>query len=289
MPRTSTAVPPPAAVANGNANEPTASAPAARRRRVQSAETGMGILKALARLGGAASLTALAQAVDESTAKVHRYLASMVEEGLVTQDAASQRYVLGPEAIHIGQAALRQCDPIRAGEPALLQLQAELGATCFIAVMGNLGPTILRIEEPPLAVVVNVRAGSVLPLLWSATGQVFLALGAGTALPAQARQEWALATPRQRAVLPEPAAIDALCQQVRVQGFASVQDLLLPGISAAAAPLRRHDGAVVGALTALGATGGFDARPGGDAVGRLCAAAASVSVQLGFPQVSPQR
>ena len=263
--------------------------PAARRRRVQSAETGMGILKALARLGGAASLTAVAQAVDESTAKVHRYLASMVEEGLVTQEAASQRYVLGPEAIHIGLSALRQCEPIRAGEPALLRLQAELGVPCFIAVMGNLGPTILRIEEPPLAVVVNVRAGSVLPLLWSATGQVFLALGAGTALPAQARQEWALATPRQRAVLPEPAAIDALCQQVRVQGFASVQDLLLPGISAAAAPLRRHDGAAVGALTALGATGGFDARPGGDAVGRLCAAAASVSAQLGFLNASPQR
>ena len=267
MPRTSTAVPPPAAVAN----EPNAHAPTARRRRVQSAETGMGILKALARLGGAASLTALAQAVDESTAKVHRYLASMVEEGLVTQDAASQRYVLGPEAIHIGQAALRQCDPIRAGEPALLQLQAELGATCF------------------LAVVVNVRAGSVLPLLWSATGQVFMALGAGAALTAQAQQEWARATPRQKAVLPDAAAIDALCQQVRTQGFASVQDLLLPGISAAAAPLRRHDGAVVGALTALGATGGFDARPGGDAVGRLCAAAASVSAQLGFLNASPQR
>ena len=211
------------------------------------------------------------------------------EISVVAQDAATQRYFLGQAAIHIGLAALRQCEPIRAGEPALLRLQAELGVTCFIAVMGNLGPTILRIEEPPLAVVVNVRAGSVLPLLWSATGQVFLALGAGTALPAQARQEWALATPRQRAVLPEPAAIDALCQQVRVQGFASVQDLLLPGISAAAAPLRRHDGAVVGALTALGATGGFDARPGGDAVGRLCAAAASVSAQLGFLNASPQR
>ena len=54
-----------------------------RRRRVQSAEMGMSILKALARLGGAASLTAVAQAVDESTAKVHRYMASLVEEGLV--------------------------------------------------------------------------------------------------------------------------------------------------------------------------------------------------------------
>ena len=260
-----------------------------RRRRVQSAEMGMGILKSLAALGGAASLTAVAQAVGESTAKVHRYMASLVEQDLVAQDAATQRYFLGQAAIHIGLAALRQCDPIRAGEPALLRLQAELGVTCFIAVMGNLGPTILRIEEPPLAVVVNVRAGSVLPLLWSATGQVFMALGAGAALRVQAQQEWARATPRQKAVLPDAAAIDALCQQVRAQGFANVQDLLLPGISAAAAPLHRHDGAVVGALTALGATGGFDARADGEAVGRLCAAAASVSAQLGFPQVSPQR
>ena len=80
-----------------------------RRRRGQSAEMGMSILKALARLGGAASLTAVAQAVDESTAKVHRYMASLVEEGLVAQDAATQRYFLGQEAIHIGLAALRQC------------------------------------------------------------------------------------------------------------------------------------------------------------------------------------
>ena len=36
----------------------------------------MGILKSLASLGGAASLTAVAQAVGESTAKVHRYMAS---------------------------------------------------------------------------------------------------------------------------------------------------------------------------------------------------------------------
>ena len=273
---------PAASATSASAIDAAHTAPSARRRRVQSAETGMGILKALARLGGAASLTALAQAVDESTAKVHRYLASMLEEGLVVQDEGSQRYVLGPEAIHIGLAALRQCDPIRAGESALLRLQAELGVTCFIAVMGNLGPTILRIEEPPLAVVVNVRAGSVLPLLWSATGQVFMALRAAPALQAQARQEWARATPRQRAALPDDGAIDALCEQVRAQGFASVQDLLLPGISAAAAPLRRHDGAVVGAITALGATGGFDAQPGSDAVARLCAAAASVSAQLGF-------
>ena len=259
-----------------------------RRRRVQSAEMGMSILKSLARLGGAASLTAVAQDVDESTAKVHRYMASLVEQGLVAQEPLTQRYFLGQEAIHIGLAALRQCDPIRAGEPALARLRAELGVTCFIAVMGNHGPTILRIEEPALPVVVNVRAGSVLPLLWSATGQVFLALAEGDAPDRQALQEWEQAAPDQRARMPETAqktaaaAVAALRQHVRAQGCASVRDVLSAGISAVAAPIRRHSGQVVAVLTALGASGGFDPAPQGRIATRVRQEADAISAALGF-------
>lgn len=253
-----------------------------RRRRVQSAEMGMSILKSLARLGGAASLTAVAQAVDESTAKVHRYMASLVEEGLVAQDALTQRYFLGQEAIHIGLAALRQCDPIRAGEPALARLRSELGVTCFIAVMGNQGPTILRIEEPALPVVVNVRAGSVLPLLWSATGQAFLAWAEGTAMQQQAQRDWDAATPAQRAQLKGKTPIATLQARVRERGSASVEGLLSPGISAVAAPIRQHSGQVAAVLTALGASGGFDATPEGRIATRVRQEADAISAALGF-------
>ncbi|MBN9322332.1 MAG: radical SAM protein, partial [Delftia acidovorans] len=58
--------------------------PRERRQRVQAAETCLAVLKALATLGGRASLTAIAGAVEESPAKVHRYLASLMAEGLVT-------------------------------------------------------------------------------------------------------------------------------------------------------------------------------------------------------------
>lgn len=256
-----------------------------RRRRVQSAEMGLLIFKALADLGGAASLTAVAQAVGESTAKAHRYMASLVEQGMVAQDAASQRYVLASGAIHIGLAALRQCDPIRAGEPVLARLRDELGVSCFIAVMGNLGPTILRIEEPALPVVVNVRAGSVLPLLWAATGQAFLAFSEGATIETQALQEWKLATPEQRAQLPGQDPIGALRQRVRAQGSASVQGLLAPGISAVAAPIRQHTGQVAAVLTALGASGGFDPTPDGSIARRVRREAAAISQALGFQGV----
>lgn len=69
-----------------------------RRQRVQSAETGMTILKALARLGGAASLTAIAAEAGENAAKVHRYLSSLTSEGLVAQQGAFAHAALPPGA-----------------------------------------------------------------------------------------------------------------------------------------------------------------------------------------------
>ena len=101
-------------------------APRERRQRVQSAQTGMAVLKGLARLGGRASLSGLAACVGESPAKVHRYLVSLIEEGLVAQDTATQQYLLGVEAMMIGVAAMRQADPVRMAEPALVRLRETL-------------------------------------------------------------------------------------------------------------------------------------------------------------------
>lgn len=256
--------------------------PDKRRRRVQSAETGMAILKALARLGGAASLTALAAAVDENVSKVHRYLSSLTQEGLVVQNPATQHYHLGPEAIRIGLAALRQCDPVRIGEGALVRLRESLQVTCFIAVMGNLGPTVLRIEEPSLPVTVNIRAGSVLPLLWSASGQAFLAFSDDAGMRRQAEQEFMQGTAEQRATMAGSDPVARLCRQVRDQGCATVHDTLLRGISAVSAPIFDAGGRVSAVLTALGATNGFDARPGGTVCPQVMGEAAEISAALGY-------
>ncbi|WP_236589647.1 IclR family transcriptional regulator [Ramlibacter aurantiacus] len=253
-----------------------------RRQRVQSAETGMSILKALARLGGSASLTAIAADVQESASKVHRYLVSLIQEGLVAQDPSTQHYRLGPESIRIGLAALRQCDPVRLGESALLDLREALQVTCFIAVMGNLGPTVLRIEEPSLPVTVNIRAGSVMPLLWSATGQVFLAYSGDAELRRKAESEFDAATPEQRSMLSGPEPVARLCRQVREQGCAIVNDTLLAGISAVSAPIFDARGHVCAVLTALGASNGFDTRPGGRVCPQVVEEARGISATMGF-------
>jgi DNA-binding IclR family transcriptional regulator len=255
-----------------------------RRQRVQSAETGMAILKGLTRLGGEGSLTAIAHEVGESAAKVHRYLSSFAQEGFVVQNPVTQHYHLGTEAIRLGLAALRQCDPVRLGEGALLRMRESLEVTCFIAVMGNVGPTVLRMEEPPLPVTVNIRAGSVLPLLWSATGQVFLAFSDDAELRHKATLEHQAGAPSQRALFKGADPVARLCRQVKAQGCSIVIDTLLRGISAVAAPVFDADGHVRAVLTALGASNGFDARPDGKVCPEVVREATDISRAMGWGQ-----
>jgi len=253
-----------------------------RRQRVQSAETGMVVLKGLAAIGGSASLTALSAHIDQSPAKVHRYLVSLMQEGLVDQDSTSQHYVLGPALIPIGLAAMRQAEPIRLAEPALRRLRERLEVSCFVAVMGNKGPTIMRFEEPGLPVTVNVRAGSVLSMLWSATGRLFLGLLDEGQVRHMAEQELASATPEMRALLPASHPIDTLRMEVQEARCAIVKDTYLRGISAVAAPVYDFTGRVCAAITALGATGGFDSSIDGVIAVSVLNEAAATSLLLGY-------
>lgn len=263
------------------AEAPVSDSPRALRQRVQAAEMAMTVLRGLARLGGRASLSALAEHVSESPAKVHRYLASLIETELVAQDPLSQQYWLAAPAIDIGLAAMRQLEPIRLAEPALQALRERLGVTCFLAVMGNHGPTIVRFEEPVLPVTVNVRAGSVLSLLWSATGRAFLGANHHAHLDAMAAAELAASSRERRSLLDAKDPIGVLRREVCERACACVRDTNLPGISAVAAPLVDYTGRAGAVLTALGASGGFDAHPAGPIAQAVRDAARAVSRALG--------
>lgn len=259
-----------------------------RRQRVQAATTGMVLLKALARLGGRASLTALARHVDENPAKVHRYLISMMEEGLVDQDPLSLQYFLAAEAIQIGLVAMRLADPLRIAEPALIRLRQALEMTCFTAVMGNKGPTIVRFEEPGLPVTLNVRVGSVLPLLWSATGRVFLAYLEDSRVEQLAQKELRHISAAQRSTLDAQDPVGALKRSVRQAGMAVVNDTNLQGISAISLPIFDFSNRLSAVLTVLGATGSFDASPDGAVARALVAESAAISQSLGHTQGLPE-
>ncbi|MCG3102438.1 hypothetical protein MAQ58_23945, partial [Enterobacter sp. DRP3] len=74
-----------------------------------------------------------------------------------------------------------------------------------------------------------------------------------------AEEELASAPAELRAQLDRRDPVGKLQREIRAAGLASVRDTNLKGISAVSAALFDANGHMCGALTALGATGGFDA------------------------------
>lgn len=248
---------------------------------VQSAEVGLIVLKSLGEMGGSASLTALAARLDEHPAKVHRYLGSLVAAGFVHQEPTTSRYVLGREAILVGLAALRCADAVVLARAELAGLCERLEVSCFTAIAGDQGPVIVNHEEPAESVVVYVRAGSVLPLLWSATGRVFAAFMPAKDVETQIAREFAAASADRRRQLPTLASVDAMLQRVRETGYATVKGTMLRGVSGLAAPIFDVDGRVAACLATLGTHESLDLRPGGPLVREILECTDRVTRQIG--------
>ena len=265
-------------------------APDKERAGIQSVEVGFALLQVLSQARGPLMLRDLAAAAEMSAAKAHRYLVSFQRLELVTQDAASTRYDLGPAALRLGLAALSRVDAVQMARERLSALMERIDQTLALAVWGNHGPTIVHWQEAPTAVPVNLRLGDVMPLLTSATGRCFAA-HLGGERGAQIRPMIADELQRLQRIpqvhgrpdLPtSPAQVEAILAEVRQQGLARVVDTLLPGIVGFCAPVFDADQRMVLGIVTLGSAATFDPDWQGRIAEPLRAMARQLSQDLGY-------
>lgn len=244
-------------------------------RGIQSIEVGGQLLRALAHHGRPMALKDLAREAGMAAAKAHPYLVSFGKLGLIAQDAASGRYGLGPLAMELGLISLQQFDPLRLATPLLPALAAQVGHTVAIAVWGNRGPTIVRVEEAPSAVHVNMRHGTVMSMRGTASGLLF----AAHLPPARLRELLAQEPHGCRRTL--DAAFSGQLAAIRAEGLSRVVDGTVPGVSALAAPVFDLHGELVLSLAAIGPNATFDVQATGPVAVALKGCAAQLSRQLG--------
>jgi DNA-binding IclR family transcriptional regulator len=222
----------------------------------RSVGVGLGVLKAIADLGRAASLSEIARAAHMPASRTHRFLAGMIQVGAVQQDPASGYYDLGPLMVNLGVAALGRVDGIKMGTAALRVLTQETGLVSVLVIWSAGGPMVVRWEQGELPTAVRIREGRILPLLRTASGKIFL-----TYLPDEKSKPLAekeLATPEHKAslsTLTTMGDVTRLKQQILATGLAENSGESEAGISGLSAPVFGADGEIAMAIGVIGVLG----------------------------------
>ena len=248
---------------------------------VQSVEVAARILKALALGGGALPLKDLAIATGLARAKVHRYLTSLRNAGLVSQNLETSHYQIGPEAVAIGLVGLRRVNPVAEICNTLPALRDQINQTVTVAVWSEVGPVIAAMQESDNWITMNIRVGSRLPILTTAIGRTFLAhLPEGLVRPlvASEREE---AQSRGNSV-PSAAEINELTREIRSRRLSRAPSALLPGVDAIAAPVFDYRGSLVAVMCVVARSEAKITGWSGSAVRALTETADRLSARLGY-------
>jgi DNA-binding IclR family transcriptional regulator len=249
------------------------------RRGIQSVEIGTQLLLELARHLTPMPLRDLARGAGMSTGKAHPYLVSYLKLGFVVQDAAG-RYELGPLALQLGLARLKRLDPVREASPLIAELAETTGQSVGLAVWGNQGPTIVRLEEPVHPMHVNLRMGSVMALASTATGRLFAAY-----LPPKVVEQALADDAAHRGgadVATARAQLEPLLAETRAHGLSRTIGQPIAGIDAFCAPVFDSTGLLVMGITAMGPSATFDTAWNGAVAQPLQRCAVEVSARLGM-------
>jgi DNA-binding IclR family transcriptional regulator len=218
------------------------------RRGIQSVEIGLRFIEALAAADGPMSLKALSIATGLRPSSCHRYLTSFVRARFVVREATAGRYDLGPRVLHAGLRALARTEPMAVALNACARLVAATGHTVQLAIWSDRGPVVVDWRHGPKRVYTNFSVGSTLPVLASATGRAFVAY-----LPSVVTEPLVREEGRSR------ADADKVAREVREDGHAAVSGDVIPGLSAAAAPILDSRGNAAAVVTLLGLADGFSA------------------------------
>ena len=131
----------------------------------------------------------------------------------------------------LGLARLQRLDPVKEASVFIEALATETGQSVAVAVWGNLGPTIVRLEEPIEPLHVNLRTGTVMSLANTATGRLFAAYLPPKVVERMLKDELVRQGVHGSTQPPmTPEAVEAALSETRRQGLSRSLGQPIPGI-----------------------------------------------------------
>lgn len=212
---------------------------------VQSVDRAVTVLEILAR-HGEAGVTEVADELGVHKSTAFRLLGVLENRGLVAQEQERGKYYLGAGVLRLAGAAAVRLDISQEGAPMCRQLADELGETANIAVLDNGAAVNIMQARGPASVTAQNWLGRRTPLHATSSGKALLAYQPEPVKDAALSRKLPRLT--ERTVTSAAELREQLAEVVR-NGFAVALEELELGLHAVAAPVRAHDGQVIGAIS----------------------------------------
>ncbi|WP_433798960.1 IclR family transcriptional regulator [Actinomycetospora sp. CA-084318] len=250
---------------------------------LQSVTNAARLLKAFLSREETLGVSELARRLGLGKSAVHRLLATLAAEGLVTR-AENGGYRLGMVMFELGEAVRSHMDLHAAAGPVLVELRAQTGESSQVGVLD--GDEVVYVDrlESTHSLRLFHETGRRVPLHCTSSGKVLLA-----AMPAE-RQEAIIGrgfpalTPN---TIVAPDAVRAELAVVARRGWAEAIDEREIGVASLAAPVRGPGGDVVAAISVGAPATRFLALPREQLVQWVVEAGEAVSRRLGWSPESP--
>ena len=211
---------------------------AGRKTGTQAIERGIAILRLFARTDQPLTLSDVARVVDLNTTTTHRILATLVRERLLANDAASERYRIGPDSLFLFAAAARRYG-IAAARSELEVLAGVTHETSALGVLdGDDAIMVLQVEsDMPLRF--SRALGTRIPWHVSALGKAILAFSSDDlAVVVEAHGELRRFTDH---TIIDKARLVAELEEVRGRGWAINDNERYDGVRAFVVPILHAD------------------------------------------------
>ncbi len=247
---------------------------------VPAARQVLALLDALARQPGPVPAAVLVRDLGLPRSTIYHLLAELTAAGLAVHLPEERRYGLGPAALELGTAFLRQEPLARLARPVLARLVDRVGESAHLAVLHGRDVLYVIEERAPGRPLLVTDVGVRLPAVSTASGLAMLA-----ALPrAQVRALFpdaaAFAEPEHGPST--PTALRRVLADVRTGGHATEEGSVTAGLSSVAQVVRDHTGYPVAAVAITYVAADVDDPTVRRLVTAASTTAGSLSRRLGF-------
>lgn len=224
-------------------------------------------------------VTELAQELNISKAVVHRILNSLRGAGFIDFDPASRRYLLGPSALDLGLAALRNVDVRELARPVLVRLSEQIQETATLSIRSGWDRIYIDQATSPREVKMTVALGRPYPLYAGSSSKSLLAF-----LPPNEVDEYLERTdlrPLTDLTITDVSVLRTELEEIRARGFAVSRGERQSGAGSVAAPILDHHGYPVASMSLCGPVERFQ-QCSEEAAGLIVEATRRLSRQLGY-------